>query len=61
MKRFIAFVLVLLALVATRGETVKEGKQECKCAEGEEHCPCMAQAEEAASESGSAFIITNTQ
>jgi len=43
MKRFIAFVLVLSALIATKGAEVAEGKQECKCAEGEEHCPCLAQ------------------
>jgi hypothetical protein len=46
MRRFIALTLILVVLVAIRAEEAVEAKKECKCAEGEENCPCLAQKQE---------------
>ena len=43
MKRFIMLLLALLAVATLRAEEKTEAAQECKCAEGEENCPCLAQ------------------
>ena len=48
MKRFIVLVVVLFCLVALRAEGKTEAKEECKCKEGEENCPCLAQSSEGA-------------
>ena len=46
MRRFIALSLILVVLVTIRAEEAVEAKMECKCAEGEENCPCLAQKQE---------------
>jgi len=43
MKRFIMLLLALLAVAMLRAEEKTEAAKECKCAEGEENCPCLAQ------------------
>ena len=43
MKRFIALVVMLSLMAGLRAEV----KEACKCAEGQENCPCLAQSEEA--------------
>ena len=48
MKRFIALTLILLVIGAIWAEEVSEAKEECKCAEGEENCPCLAQSQKVA-------------
>ena len=44
MKRFLILVLFLFAFVALKEEEKAEGEQKCVCKEGEENCPCLAQA-----------------
>ena len=46
MKRFIILVLAFFALVVLKAEEKTEGTQVCKCKEGEENCPCLAQSED---------------
>ena len=43
MKRFLMLFLALLAVATLRAEEKTEAVEECKCAEGEEDCPCLAQ------------------
>ena len=43
MKRFIILLLALIAFAVLKAEEEGVAKQECKCAEGEENCPCQTQ------------------
>ena len=47
MKRFIVLLLAMSAFAIMKAEEVGVAKQECKCAEGEENCPCLSQNQEA--------------
>lgn len=45
MKRFIVILLLLLVLLELRAIRDQKEERECKCAEGEVNCPCLAQKE----------------
>lgn len=43
MKRFIILFLILFSLAVLRAEEKSATSGECKCEQGQENCPCLAQ------------------